>query len=163
MRFLAQHGDQEVEAQVKRDGDKVTIQIGETEHVFRIVGHDNGRLELELQDGTAHVVEIVGTDLRVDGAAFPLDLRKAPPLVPGAMKGGGGAGGSAQVKPPMPGKIVKVAVAPGDHVQPGEVLVILEAMKMQNEIVAPRAGTVTTLSASPGQTVLLNELLAEIS
>jgi biotin carboxyl carrier protein len=71
--------------------------------------------------------------------------------------------GDGRIKAPIPGLIARILVEPGQVVEAGQPVLVLEAMKMQNEIVAPRAGTVTTLSASPGQTVLLNELLAEIS
>lgn len=162
MRVLANHGAHEVEASVQRDGDKIKVQIGETEHVFKIVGEDNGRLELEFSDGIVHVVEIVGTDLRVDGLPFDLTTRKAPPKVEGAMRGGGAAGGATQVKPPMPGKIVKVGVSAGDHVQPGEVLVILEAMKMQNEIVSPVEGTVKAVNVKEGESIDAKRVICEI-
>lgn len=162
MRVLADHGEHQVEADVRREGDTVTVRIGETEHVFRIIGEDNGRLELELDGGKVHVVEIVGPDLRVDGRPFALTARKAPPHVPGAMRGAGGPGGATSVKPPMPGKIVKVAVSAGDHVQPGEVLVILEAMKMQNEIVSPIEGTVKSVGVKEGESIDSKRVICEI-
>jgi biotin carboxyl carrier protein len=71
--------------------------------------------------------------------------------------------GDGRIKAPIPGLIARILVEPGQVVEAGQPVLVLEAMKMQNEIVAPRAGTVTTLSASPGQTVMLHELLAEIS
>lgn len=57
------------------------------------------------------------------------------------------------VAAPMPGNILKVHVAPGQAVKEGDVLVILEAMKMENEIVAPRSGTVTQVLVSNGTVV----------
>jgi biotin carboxyl carrier protein len=53
----------------------------------------------------------------------------------------------------MPGVIKQVAVQAGQQVQSGQLLVVLEAMKMENEIVAPKAGTVTAVLVTPGQTV----------
>ena len=57
------------------------------------------------------------------------------------------------VKAPMPGVVLKVLVAQGQAVKAGDVLIILEAMKMENEIVAPRAGTVAQIVAAKGTTV----------
>ncbi len=161
-RVLAVRGDQEVEADVQRYADEVIVRIGDVEHRFRVEATSGGRLEMRMEDGTLHVVEVVGTDLRVDGHAYPLEVRKAPPKVAGAMRGAGASGGVTKVKPPMPGKIVKIAVAPGDRVQPGEVLVILEAMKMQNEIVSPVEGTVRAVGVKEGESIDAKKVLCEI-
>ncbi|MGD8463206.1 MAG: biotin/lipoyl-binding protein [Anaerolineae bacterium] len=62
----------------------------------------------------------------------------------------------------MPGKIIRLLVAEGDAVAEGDVICILEAMKMENELKAPRAGTVATLYVEPGQDVESGAVLAEI-
>ncbi|MBQ8840434.1 MAG: biotin/lipoyl-binding protein [Clostridia bacterium] len=61
--------------------------------------------------------------------------------------------GAQAIKAPMPGTILKVNVANGQAVKKGDVLMVLEAMKMENEIPAPADGTVTGISVSAGQTV----------
>ncbi len=61
--------------------------------------------------------------------------------------------GGETVSAPMPGNILKVNVSVGQAVKEGDVLVILEAMKMENEIMAPRAGTVSQVLVSKGSTV----------
>jgi biotin carboxyl carrier protein len=71
--------------------------------------------------------------------------------------------GDGRVKAPIPGLITRVLVEVGDHVEPGQPLLVLEAMKMENEIRAPRAGIVSRLDIAPGQGVALHEVLAEIS
>ena len=63
---------------------------------------------------------------------------------------------------PMQGTIVKVAVADGDHVESGDLVVVLEAMKMEQPLTAHRAGTVTSLSAELGATVTSGSVLCEI-
>jgi biotin carboxyl carrier protein len=66
------------------------------------------------------------------------------------------------VKAPMPGLVVRVLVAPGDAVEAGQGVVVLEAMKMENELKAPAAGTVTAVHAQPGAAVGKGALLLEI-
>ena len=61
----------------------------------------------------------------------------------------------------IPGLILQVLVIPGDEVQPGQSLLVLEAMKMQNHITAHDAGTVKALHISPGDTVMKGQLLVE--
>jgi len=73
-----------------------------------------------------------------------------------------GATGPARIEAPMPGKIVRVLVNDGDSVEEGQGIVVVEAMKMQNEMQAPRAGTVRALRAAVGGTVAAGEVLATI-
>ncbi len=70
--------------------------------------------------------------------------------------------GDGRVKAPIPGLITRVLVEPGAAVTAGQPLVILEAMKMENEIRAPFDGTVHAISAAPGQTVVRNQVLVEV-
>ena len=71
-------------------------------------------------------------------------------------------GGTAQIVSPMPGRIVKVLVAEGAKVEAGEGVVVVEAMKMQNELKAPKAGTVVSINAEVGATVSAGDVLAVI-
>lgn len=70
--------------------------------------------------------------------------------------------GDGRVKAPIPGLITHVRVQVGDSVEAGRALLVLEAMKMENEIRAPRSGTISALHVSPGQTVARNEVLVDI-
>jgi biotin carboxyl carrier protein len=63
---------------------------------------------------------------------------------------------------PMPGKVVRVLVAPGDAVEPGQGVLVVEAMKMQNEMKAARAGRVISVAVQEGATVAAGEVLATI-
>jgi biotin carboxyl carrier protein len=71
-------------------------------------------------------------------------------------------GGPQELRAIIPGRVVSVDVAEGDAVEPGGRLLVLEAMKMQNEVRAPRAGTVVRVAVGPGQTVELGDVLVVI-
>jgi biotin carboxyl carrier protein len=71
--------------------------------------------------------------------------------------------GATTVTAPMPGTILKVNVNPGDKVKKGQVLLILEAMKMENEIVAPGDGTVATVNVSKGSAVNAGDMLVSLA
>ncbi|HEX7843343.1 MAG TPA: biotin/lipoyl-containing protein, partial [Kofleriaceae bacterium] len=64
---------------------------------------------------------------------------------------------------PIAGKVVKVSVAVGDHVAPGGAVIVLEAMKMENELAAERGGTVSAIHKAAGQAVDTGDLLVEIA
>lgn len=72
------------------------------------------------------------------------------------------AGNGTQIKSPMPGAILKVNASQGQKVNEGDVLFILEAMKMENEIVASASGTVSQVLVTKGQTVETDAVLAVI-
>ncbi len=71
--------------------------------------------------------------------------------------------GDGRIKAPIPGLVTRVMVSEGDAVEAGQPLLILEAMKMENEIRTAHAGTVKTLNVAPGKGVKLHEVLAEIA
>ena len=73
------------------------------------------------------------------------------------------AAGGEQVKSPMPGTIVAVKVAVGDAVKKGQTLLVLEAMKMENEILAPKAGTIASVNTSKGASVNTGDALISLA
>jgi biotin carboxyl carrier protein len=96
----------------------------------------------------------------VNGHTIPLAI--ADPREAFASRSHAAAGGdarSANVAAPMPGRVVKVLVKPGDAVAARQPLVIVEAMKMENELRAPRAGTVAEVRVREGQSVEANAVL----
>ncbi len=114
------------------------------------------------------VVEVEGRRLTVrihgleTGATpgAPGRSRPAPPTA--QVRGDAQAPGTGEVRAPMQGTIVAVAVEPGAAVKAGDVLVVLEAMKMENHIPAPRDGTVAEIAVKPGQNVETGALIAVI-
>lgn len=74
-----------------------------------------------------------------------------------------GSEGSAKVTSPMPGNILDIKVNVGDKVEANQCVVVLEAMKMENEIVTPSAGTVASVNVTKGQTVASGDVLITVA
>lgn len=111
--------------------------------------------------------------INVNGSLYEVEIEEmqapatmsAPAAAPAAQPAPAAApaGAGAQVKAPMPGTILDVRVQSGAHVKKGDVLVILEAMKMENEIQAPADGTVTSVSVRKGDSVETQALICTIA
>ena len=86
-------------------------------------------------------------------AAAPAAAPKAAPAAAPAARKPAAGGGKGALKVPMPGTILEVNVKPGDSVKRGQQCAILEAMKMQNKIAAPRDGVIAEVCVQAGQTV----------
>ena len=121
----------------------------------------NGRTyEVEVEAGKAMLVdEYEAYAPAPAAAAAPVATPAAPAAAPAAPVAT--VAGDA-VKAPMPGVVLKVQVQRGQAVKAGQVLVILEAMKMENEIMAPCDGTVTSVSVTKGAAVESGTLLCTI-
>jgi biotin carboxyl carrier protein len=113
-----------------------------------------------IMNGRSYEARIEGSVVVIDGFRFPIDVRDPRRLV--WASGGAGRQGVETIAAPMPGKVVRVLVAPGDNVAAGQGLVVVEAMKMQNEMKAAHAGRVATVPAREGATVAAGEILVTI-
>jgi biotin carboxyl carrier protein len=101
-------------------------------------------------------------DLHLDGDRYEVDVIDERTRAIQAMTGQGSAPrGPRSVQAPMPGLVVRVAVEPGDQVKAGQSVVIIEAMKMENDLKAESAGIVARVSATPGQAVEKGAVLVE--
>jgi biotin carboxyl carrier protein len=105
-----------------------------------------------------------GADILVIGRDFTSRLRVIDPrrAAQRLHAGRGEAAGRAEIRAMMPGRIVNVLANPGDHIELGQGLLVVEAMKMENEIKAPKSGVVSEIRVAKGSTVEKNELLAII-
>lgn len=108
---------------------------------------NNRVYEVEVEMGQAMLIDEYDAVAPAAPAA-PAAAPAAPAAVPAAALASGEV-----VKAPMPGNILKINVAPGQKVEEGDVLIVLEAMKMENEIVAAKSGTVAQVAVSKGAVV----------
>ncbi len=101
------------------------------------------------------------TEVIVNGKRIPVAVRDKKRL---RGRAGEGADASGQVKlsSPMPGKVVRVLLSAGDEVAAHQGVLVVEAMKMQNEVQSPKAGKVAEIKVAEGQTVNAGETLAVI-
>lgn len=106
----------------------------------------------EIRDGVAVASPVVTAPV-----AAP-----APQAAPAAPKATGTAG-SVKVEAPMPGTVLKINVKVGDTVEEGQAVAVLEAMKMENDIVAPSAGTVASVNISVGDSVNSGDVLVTLN
>lgn len=117
-----------------------------------------------------YTITVNGTPYNVtveEGAGAPVAAAPvaAPVAAPAAAPAPAtqGTAGSVKVEAPMPGTILDVKVSVGDSVSSGSVLCILEAMKMENEIVAPQDGTVASVNVSKGDSVEAGQVIITLN
>jgi biotin carboxyl carrier protein len=170
VQFEVEVGERLRKVTVQRQGDGFLVTIDGTPHLIDAVRIDGATMSLLLSRGgdgpaTASVEASVvpqalpgGYDVHVSGRLVPVQLRAGSGL--GRRRDGGPAGsGPQRVTAPMPGKVVRLLVEPGATVVPKQGLVVVEAMKMENELKAARAGRVKTVAVAEGQSVESGALL----
>lgn len=149
-RVTARIGDERFEVVHGGDGCVLVREIGTSRQTRVTLGHydEQRRARAASIDGHVVALELLTPQERARAASRDRKLKDA---------GGGGS-----VKSPMPGRVVKVLVELGQAVERGAPLVILEAMKMENEVHAPSNGVVTRIAVAAGDVVENAALLIEL-
>jgi len=166
MQYEIEVGGRTRKVTVAREGATFAVSVdGRTRHVdvARIDAHTLSLILDNLWPADAVVVASPTNGhltVSVKGVAVPVILNGR--LRPGTGSGAKGTKGSDRVVAPMPGKVVRVLVKAGDHVSARQPLVVVEAMKMENELRAGREGTVADVRAREGQSVDAGALLVVI-
>ena len=160
MKLHAEVGDQKHELEIKRDGAKLFAEVDGRKYELDFSEPEPG-VFLFKHEGNVFEASVSSGHVRIGSNEF--DVR----LVDPKRLRGGGAGhdhddGIAEIKTAMPGKVVRVLVEVGAEVEKGDGIVVVEAMKMQNELKSPKAGIVKEIRAAEGTTVGASDVLATI-
>lgn len=153
---------------VERRGSSCTFTRGESVERGEMVALGGGRLSLLFEDGRqicGRVAEAAPGAVAVVSRGIRRRLELAEPLrdrLAHAFQRDPEGGGEEEVRAPMPGRVVAVAVGVGEAVLPGGLLLVLEAMKMQNEIRSQHGGTVVRLDVEDGKAVESGALLVTL-
>lgn len=167
MRLNAEVEDEKLSVEMRREGERVFAEIGGRR--YELEAREVGAGEyLLLHDGRVYECRVGqskgrGTPLSVAVGAREYDVTLTDPK---HLRGAGVAhthdSGRAQVTAPMPGKVVRVLVEVGQQIEAGQGVVVVEAMKMQNELKSPKGGIIAELRAETGATVNAGDVLAVI-
>ena len=132
-----------------RPGTGATVVRGPEARVWSVVTEDGRSLEALVERGESEIEVAIGTARFRFGIGAPTAnfVRR------------GSASGRIEVKSPMPGKVVKVLVSPGESVTAGQPVLLFEAMKMQNELRSPQDGIVAEVAVEAGQAIEARERL----
>ena len=137
---------------------RLRVAIGDEERLMEIDARATARLPWAADEGAAPEI---GVWLDADGRAIRASIAP-PPTVDTALLHAQHETGGERVTAPMPGNVLAVRVADGDVVEAGQILLLLEAMKMEIAVPAPAPGTVAHVGVVPGQQVQRGDLLVEL-
>ncbi|HEY8860502.1 MAG TPA: biotin/lipoyl-containing protein [Candidatus Limnocylindria bacterium] len=159
MKYAARAGDRDLVIEVTPEG---RFLVGDRVLAADVAEAVPGRVWSVVIDGEAHEVAFVGADrVWVDGDEIGLAMEDERAVAAGRA-GGRAADARQEIRAPMPGLLKRVHVAVGSTVSEGDALVTLEAMKMENELRAAHAGTVTQVAVGEGTKVEGGALLIVI-
>lgn len=167
MKLHATIGENEVNVELRRVGARVFANIDGHEYELDARQSSSGVM-LRTAKGKIFACRVEGkpssgkpVDVFVGAHRYPVTLTD-PKRLRAAAAAGGNSDGAARIVAPMPGKVVRVLVEPGAQVEAGAGVIVVEAMKMQNEMKAPKAGVVAALNVAVGATVNGGDVLAVI-
>ena len=159
MRYATTINDHTYVIEINRDGE-VTID-GETSSIdLRAIDEVTYSLLIEHRSHEA-LIELAGDTMNVllNGRLYGAQVQDERARRLTQASGGGTHSGEVQIKSPMPGLIVATPVSEGETVKKGQTVIVLESMKMENELKAPRDGTVAAIKVAPRQNVEQHQVL----
>ena len=165
MKFIARHAGDEIPIEVERLAAGYQVRVGDRSFLVDLAEAGRFLRSLRLEDGTqvALIHHRNGTTHEISLPECTIHVDITDPLSLKRIRTEDQMGASGSIKALMPGRIVRVMVGKGDSVRKGTGLMVLEAMKMENEIQAPSDGTVDEVLVEPGQTVESGAELVRIS
>ena len=165
MDLIVRHGEREERVRVRRNGSGYEVTVGERTYQLDAATARAGLRSLRI-DGSHHEVAVrqERSAYRVSTPSISSLVEVTDPLTHLAAKSHGGKGGrrNEKVTAYMPGRVVAILAQEGEAVTAGQGIVVLEAMKMQNEIRAEHDGTLLKVHVQPGQAVEGGDPLFEL-
>ena len=157
-------GERQLRVRIRRDSEGTFIRVDESEERRAQLSEIHGALyTLRLGQRVVELLALAGRDevrLNIRGHQYTAEVVDEAHARLAAVAGAHvGAHARRELKAPMPGLLVNVLCQPGDTIQPGQPLAVLQAMKMENELSLPFGGTVKDVRAQPGQTVEQGQVL----
>lgn len=147
--------------QAQSDGNLYQIAVDGRTYTLQVVRRDGARFDLDVDGRRLRAYVAAGGPriyVSLAGSMYALDKPSPRSVRPTA----GRAPGAAFVDATMPGKVLDVLVQPGDHVAQGDTLLLLEAMKMELRLAAPRAGRVAAVHCAAGEVVSRGQRLVDM-
>ncbi len=158
MRFRLVVDGEARDIDLSRDSKGITVRVDGSEYRARTKPTKEG-VAVRLGSET-HRIRFEGREAVVDEHRHTISIGDVTEDRPEKARATGIRGAAIEVRSSMPGRIVRVLVAPGARVKRGQTLLVLEAMKMQNEIPAPQDGVVRRLNATEGETIPADRVVA---
>jgi biotin carboxyl carrier protein len=157
-------GDRSLRIQIRRSDDGCFVRVDGGEERSVEIGASHGSLHwLAVADRRAEFLATRGDDeviVTLNGLELRAEVVDEARARLASVAGGGAASHARrELRAPMPGLLVRLLCQPGDSVEAGQPLAVLQAMKMENELSLPRGGTVVAVHAGPGQTVEQGQVL----
>lgn len=158
MKYYVEVGERTVELDFQEEGEQLRVRSGDRDLALDLRQVTGPSLYSLLIDNQSYEIFIEANgdayDVLIGGEMFHLTVQDEwARRLANIQRKSAVETGTLAIKAPMPGAVVSIEVTPGQEVKRGQGLVILSAMKMENEIKAPRAGRVKSVEVQPGQTV----------
>jgi biotin carboxyl carrier protein len=167
MKLQAQVGEETHEVEIRRNGRQVFARVDGREYELE-ASEPEPNVYLLKHEGRVHEFFVsprakVDDPYLVSSNTGDTEVRLIDPKrLRGSNIAGANSDGAAEVKTAMPGKVVRLILSEGAAVEKGDAVMVVEAMKMQNDLKAPKAGVVKEIRVTEGQTVASGDVLAII-
>ena len=165
MKLQTKIGDEKLDVEITRDGETVSAKAGDREYRLEVSQAEPGLFAL--RNGISVTQAFVYKDasgvtkVTIAGREFDVEITD-PKRLRGSSADAEHAAGTVEIKTAMPGKVVRILLEAGSEVKKGDGVLVVEAMKMQNEMKSPKDGILKELRAVEGATVNAGEVLAVI-
>jgi biotin carboxyl carrier protein len=161
MKLQAELNDEKHEIEIKRDGERVFARVDDREYELEAAEVEPNVFLLKHENRIYQIYVAPNGIVNIGSAQLEIKLSD-PKRLRGAAAAGAEADGRVEIKTAMPGKLVRVLTEVGAEIKHGEGVLVVEAMKMQNEMKSPKDGVVREIRFNEGATVNAGDVLAVI-